>query len=280
MTKTSFTADAAGSNEQVHIKGTNGCQNGYGSTDNTSINGLHAGIIGDEASVNRIHGPKAAPPEPVAICGMSVRLPGGLHTPQELWEFLISKGDARAPVPKSRYNVSAHYSERQKPGTVKTEYGYFLDESIDISAIDTSFFNMGKAEVERTDPQQRQMLEVARECMEDAGERNWKGRPIGCYMGSFGEDWAELFAKDNQQHGLYRVTGYGDFMLPNRVSYEMDLMGPRSVHRRVILYKSANKELIAWQSGPVALQLLSHYTKHVWRSPVGIARELLLAEPT
>jgi acyl transferase domain-containing protein len=95
---------------------------------------------------------------------------------------------------------------------------------------------MRKAEVERPDPQQRQMLEVVRECMEDAGETNWKDRQIGCYLGNFGEDWAELFAKDSQQHGLYRVTGYGDFMLANRVSYEMDFTGPRSVQKVFTLY--------------------------------------------
>ncbi|CAI7576810.1 unnamed protein product [Penicillium palitans] len=175
--------------------------------------------------------PKLIPPAPVAICGMSVRLPGGLHTPQQLWDFLVAKGDARGQVPKSRYNASAYYSETQKPGSIKTEYGYFLDESIDIASVDTSFFTMGKLEVERMDPQQRQMLEVARECMEDAGETNWKGRPIGCYMGSFGEDWLEICVKETQQYGQHRVSGYGDFMLPNRVSYEMDLTGPSMVVR-------------------------------------------------
>ncbi|KAE8140176.1 hypothetical protein BDV38DRAFT_280173 [Aspergillus pseudotamarii] len=175
---------------------------------------------------NGNHRPEIAHQVPIAICGMSTRLPGGLNSPQELWKFLLAKGDARGPVPKSRYNLSAHYSDKSKPSTVITEHGYFLDDSIDISTIDTSGFNMKKSEVERTDPQQRQMLEVARECLEDAGETNWKGRPIGCYMGSFGEDWLEMFAKDPQQYGLYRVTGYGDFMLPNRVSYEMDLTGP------------------------------------------------------
>jgi acyl transferase domain-containing protein len=146
-----------------------------------------------------------------------------------LWEFLLNKGDARGPVPKSRYNASAYHSATPKPGSVKTEYGYFLDESIDIASIDTSFFTMGKSEAERVDPQQRQMLEVARECLEDAGEVNWKGRPIGCFMANFGEDWVEMFAKDNQQYGQHRVAGYGDFMLANRVSYEMDLTGPRYV---------------------------------------------------
>ncbi|OQE44310.1 hypothetical protein PENCOP_c002G00914 [Penicillium coprophilum] len=175
--------------------------------------------------------PKVAPLDPIAICGMSVRLPGGLHTPQQLWDFLVAKGDARGQVPKSRYNASAYHSKMQKPGSIKTEYGYFLDESIDIASIDTSFFTMGKLEAERMDPHQRQMLEVTRECMEDAGETNWKGRPIGCYLGSFGEDWLEIYAKEAQQYGLYRISGYGDYMLPNRVSYEMDLTGPSMVVR-------------------------------------------------
>lgn len=207
----------------------------------TCLEGCHVRIADSGVSGNEHHVTQAASQVPIAICGMSVRLPGGLHSPQELWDFLISKGDARVPVPKSRYNAVAHYSERPKPSTIKTKYGYFLDESIDISAIDTSFFNMSKAEVERADPQQRQMLEVARECLEDAGETNWKGRPIGCYMGSFGEDWVEMFAKENQQYGVYRVSGYGDFMLPNRVSYELDLTGPRLVtSSKIRLHASAN----------------------------------------
>ncbi|KAJ5783184.1 hypothetical protein N7457_004958 [Penicillium paradoxum] len=175
--------------------------------------------------------PKVAAPQPIAICGMSVRLPGGLHSPQQLWNFLLSKGDARGQVPKTRYNAAAYYSETQKSGSTRTEYGYFLDESIDIASVDTSFFSMGKVEVERMDPHHRQMLEVARECMEDAGETEWKGRPIGCYMGSFGEDWLEISVKEHQQYGQHRVSGYGDFMLPNRVSYEMDLTGPSMVVR-------------------------------------------------
>ena len=164
---------------------------------------------------------------PIAICGMAVRLPGGIMTPQQMWEFLMAKGDARTRVPETRYNVSAYHSKTPKPGSVITEYGCFLDESVDLGALDTSFFHMPRSEVERADPQQRLMLEVARECFEDAGITNWRGRTIGCYMGSFGEDWVEMFAKEPQQWGMHRIVGYGDFALSNRVSYEMDLQGPR-----------------------------------------------------
>ncbi|KAL0942745.1 polyketide synthase [Colletotrichum truncatum] len=162
--------------------------------------------------------------QPIAICGMACRLPGGLNTPQQLWEFVLAKGDARSRVPESRYNVDAFYDPSGRPGTVKTEYGYFLD--YDISKSDGAFSSFVRGATEREDPHQRQMSEVARECIEDAGETNYRGGLIGCYVGSFGEDWCEMFAKDTQQYGLYRVAGYGDFMLSNNVAYEMDLKGP------------------------------------------------------
>lgn len=165
---------------------------------------------------------------PIAICGMALRLPAGLKTPQQMWEFLLAGGDARGRVPSSRYNVAAFHDHTGKHGTVIAEYGYFLDE--DIGALDTSFFSMPRMEVERTDPQQRLMLEVTRECFEDAGETAWRGKRIGCYMGSFGEDWCEIFARETQNWGPYRYTGFADFELSNRVSYEMDLQGPRLVY--------------------------------------------------
>lgn len=58
---------------------------------------------------------------------------------------------------------------------------------------------MSKSELEQMDPQHRQLLEVARECVDDAGEVNWRGSMTGVYAGSFGEDWAEMFTKDSQQ---------------------------------------------------------------------------------
>lgn len=166
---------------------------------------------------------------PIAVCGMALRLPAGLKTPQQLWEFLLAGGDARGVVPSSRYNVAAFHDPMGKHGTVITEHGYYLDD--DIGAFDASFFSMPRMEVERTDPQQRLMLEVTRECFEDAGEVAWKGKRIGCYMGSLGEDWCEMFARETQNWGPYRFTGFGDFTLSNRVSYEMDLQGPRFVDR-------------------------------------------------
>lgn len=61
------------------------------------------------------------------------------------------------------------------------------------------------------DPQQRLLLEVVREALEDAGEIDTSGRNIGCYVGTFGEDWVEMYAKESQNYGPYRPTAAGDY---------------------------------------------------------------------
>jgi acyl transferase domain-containing protein len=167
------------------------------------------------------------PDSAIAICGMALRLPSGIRTPQQLWQFLLEKRDARCRVPDHKYIVSEFYDSTGKPAHVNTEYGYFLDD--DVSALDTSFFSMPRTETERMDPQQRMMLEVVRECFEDAGEADWRGKNIGCYMGTLGEDWLEMITRETQNWGQYRLSGYGDFALSNRVSYEYDLKGSRYV---------------------------------------------------
>lgn len=166
---------------------------------------------------------------PIAICGMAVRLSGGIRTPKQLWDFLLAGKDGRARVPVSRYNIAAFHDASGKATTVPTEYGYFLDE--DLGALDTSFFSMARMEVEQASPEQRLMLEVAMESFEDAGETAWRGKSMGCYMGSFGEDWCEMMARETQAWGQYRVSGPGDFVLSNRISYELGLRGPRYVSR-------------------------------------------------
>ncbi|KAB8233986.1 uncharacterized protein BDW43DRAFT_310660 [Aspergillus alliaceus] len=162
-------------------------------------------------------------PFPVAIVGMGMRLPGGVSSGRELWDFLVNKRDGLCRVPETRYNVDAFYDESRE-GAVRTKHGYFLED--DIAQLDVGFFGINKLEAEKLDPQQRLLLEVVWECMENAGQTNWQGTNIGCFVGVFGEDWLDLLSKDTQQNDRYRVIGAGDFALSNRVSYEYDLRGP------------------------------------------------------
>jgi acyl transferase domain-containing protein len=173
------------------------------------------------------HTSQGMPPfTPIAICGMACRLPGGIASPQELWEFLEAKGDARSRVPDSRYNIDTYHSPSRKPGTVISEHGYFLDESVDLGVLDTSLFSGPRKELERLDPQQRLLLEVAREALDDSGEVGWKGSNMGVYVGSYGQDWYDLFHRETQSYG-YEISVTNDFMISSRLSYEMDLHGPR-----------------------------------------------------
>lgn len=216
--------------------------NGHSGGNGTTINGHHGtepGInsnstngsvsTGNGTTDSNTHKKDDPSFTPIAICGMACRLPGGIFSPQELWSFLLDKRDAQTPIPKSRYNLAGYHSAVQKPGTTKAGFGYFLDETVDLGAIDTSFFSMARTEVERVDPQHRLLLEVSREALEDAGEKNWRGQNIGVYAGSYGQDWYDLYASDSQKYSMYQVTANHDFMLSNRVSYEMDLRGPRWV---------------------------------------------------
>lgn len=170
---------------------------------------------------------RAKAPEPIAIVGIGMRLPGRVHSAEAFWDFLLAKKNGRCRVPADRFNIDAFYSPLGKPGTVKMQHGHFLD--VDLAHFDAAFFSMNKTEVERLDPQQRILLEVVWECMENGGQKAWRGENIGCYVGAFGEDWLDLASKDTQSQGLYRVTGSGDFALANRVSYEYNLKGPRYV---------------------------------------------------
>ena len=203
---------ANGTNGYVPINGANLFQNGM-----NGANGL-AAYLG-----NGFHDKGAQ--EPIAIVGMGMRLPGGVEKAEDFWNMLIEKRDGRIPVPADRYNVDSFYSAHGKPGTVKTQHGHFLHQNL--KHLDSSFFTMTRAETEKLDPQARLLLEVSREALENAGETAWRGKNIACYVGVFGEDWQDIHQKDSQDAGMYRVTGYGDFLLGNRISYEYDLKGPR-----------------------------------------------------
>ncbi|KAI8630110.1 putative polyketide synthase [Xylariaceae sp. FL1651] len=163
--------------------------------------------------------------EPIAIIGMAMRLPGHVRSDEDFWNLLTQKTNALCDVPRDRFNINGFYDGSRRSGTIPTNKGYFL-EDIDIREFDPSVFPIPKKELERLDPSQRQLLQVAYECMENAGVTSWRGSDLGCYIGCFGEDWQDLNAKETQHKGGYRATGYGDFALGNRISYEFDLRGP------------------------------------------------------
>ena len=165
--------------------------------------------------------------DPIVICGLAIRLPGGVRNAEDFWDLLVNGKDAQGPVRSDRYKLDSFNDALGKKGAIKIQKGYFLDD--DLTSLDTSFFSMSKDELEKSDPQQRQLLEVTKECLESAGEIDYRGKLVGCYVGTFGEDWLEMSARETQHCGGYILTGHSDLIISNRVSYEYDFRGPRCV---------------------------------------------------
>ena len=110
----------------------------------------------------------------------------------------MAKRDAKTRIPETRYNISGYHALAKKPGLTISQEGYFLDDSVDLAALDTSVFRMSRAELELLGPQQRILLEVSKESLDDAGETATRGKNVGVFVGTVGNDWYDLIQKDSQ----------------------------------------------------------------------------------
>ena len=214
-----------------NLRATNGISKSYG---DTYLNGWHhlndaKDAVTDPGTVESQLKDTTPTFDAIAICGLGIRLPGGVRSAEDFWDLLVNGKDAQGEIRPDRYDIDSFNGTLGKRGAINTRKGYFLDD--DLTSLDASCFSMSRNELERSDPQQRQLLEVTRECLESAGEIEHKGKLVGCYVGTFGEDWLQMSARETQHSGGYILTGHGDLMLSNRVSYEYDLRGPRYVTR-------------------------------------------------
>lgn len=124
--------------------------------------------------------------EPIAVVGMACRLPGHCTNVDKLWNFISSGGVAQNDVPQSRWRLDGHHDGSAKPHTIRTPGGMFL-EDIDLHAVDAQFFNLSRADAIAMDPQQRQLLEVVVECLENSGItlESISDKQIGCFAASY-----------------------------------------------------------------------------------------------
>lgn len=84
---------------------------------------------------------------PIAIVGMSCRLPGDITTPGEFWKLMTKGRNCWSPIPKERFNAAAyHHPNPEKKGTMNSRGGYFLSQ--DLEMFDAGFFDMTKKEAE------------------------------------------------------------------------------------------------------------------------------------
>ncbi|WP_437611746.1 SDR family NAD(P)-dependent oxidoreductase [Sorangium sp. So ce834] len=164
--------------------------------------------------------------EPIAVIGMACRLPRAPDI-EEFWRLLREGVDAITEVPRARWNADALFDrELAAPGKMNTRWGGFLDH---VDQFDPLFFGISPREAVHMDPQQRLMLELAWEALEDAGlvAGELKGSRTGVFFGVVWTDYAALA----QQAGAaavaqHTVTGLHHSIVANRVSYVLGLQGP------------------------------------------------------
>ncbi|KAI9687315.1 MAG: Type I Iterative PKS [Bathelium mastoideum] len=165
--------------------------------------------------------------EPIAIVGLACRLPGNNNSPTNLWDFLRKGEQAKIDPPPSRFNPAGHYNGSSNGRSMVMPGGMFL-EDIDIRDIDSKFFKLSNHEALCMDPQQRQLLEVVYEGLENAGiplER-LKGEPYGCFVGSYACDYGDAQNRDPEERVSAYAVGVGRAMLSNRISHFLDIKGP------------------------------------------------------
>ncbi|KAE9372739.1 putative polyketide synthase, partial [Stipitochalara longipes BDJ] len=166
-------------------------------------------------------------PDDIAIIGLSCRFPGDASTPESFWDLLCRGRSTQSKIPKSRFNVDAFYNPTKgRTNTTITEGGHFIAQ--DVAAFDAAFFNINQSEAGAIDPQQRMMMEVTYEALENAGLpiKEIAGTQTGCFVGSFTNDYREMLFRDAETAPRYTGTGAGSELLSNRLSWFYDLRGP------------------------------------------------------
>ncbi|KAI9729803.1 MAG: hypothetical protein M1818_008380 [Claussenomyces sp. TS43310] len=163
---------------------------------------------------------------PIAIIGMGCRLPGGASDPDKLWELLSEGRDGWSEIPSSRWNANSFYHPNpDAPEAANTRAGHFLLE--DISAFDPSLFGILPHEADSLDPQQRILLETTYEALENAGQTLGKiqGSDTSVHIAAFAHDYNRMGYTDISRASKFRMTGAGDAIISNRISYVFDLRG-------------------------------------------------------
>lgn len=164
-------------------------------------------------------------PEPIAIIGTGMRLPGKSTSLDKLWSLLESKADVSRKV--DRFNIDAHYHpDADHQNTTNVKEAYLLQE--DTTVFDNEFFSISALEAMAMDPQQRILLEVVYEALESAGQRMTmlKGSDTSVFVGLFTGDYHEINIKDLEDAPTYLATGTGRSIVSNRISYFFDWHGP------------------------------------------------------
>ncbi|WP_373230813.1 beta-ketoacyl synthase N-terminal-like domain-containing protein, partial [Mycobacterium marinum] len=162
--------------------------------------------------------------EPVAIVGMGCRFPGGVDSADSLWDMVVSARDVISDFPGDRGWDAGRLFDPDPDALGKTycQVGGFLE---DAAGFDAGFFGIAPREALAMDPQQRVLLEVSWEALEQAGidPRSLRGTATGVFTGIFAQAYGIGAGLDVGEYGL---TGSTSSVASGRVAYVLGLEGP------------------------------------------------------
>lgn len=157
---------------------------------------------------------------------MACRLPGGIDSPERLWEALLRGDDLVTEVPPDRWDADEYYDPQPGvPGRSVTKWGGFLD---DVAGFDCEFFGITEREATAIDPQHRLLLETSWEAVEHAGlTRDAMAESLtGVFVGLTHGDYQLLAADAHAVEMPYGFSGSSFSLASGRIAYALGVHGP------------------------------------------------------
>ena len=185
---------------------------------------IRSELAGVPQEIKQVAAVRAATDEPIAIVGMACRFPGGVNSPEDLWDMVIQGRDVLTEFPNDRgWDLADLFNpDPDVPGACYTRTGGFVDGVADF---DPAFFGVGPSEALAMDPQQRMFLELSWEALERAGvdPTTLRGSATGVFAGVMTQGYGMFSAEPVEG---FRLTGQLSSVASGRVAYVLGLEGP------------------------------------------------------